>query len=459
MMIKTFLKNLIKAKSYDKEVARKELILNILLAASIVGFTFLNIIRAVDVISNPNDRGLPIIFTLLILIFFIFLFWLSKKGKVTISSLLLVLIYALPTFYSFISWGADLPAALLLAVLLVTMSGSLIGARFAFISTLIIAIFLLTLTYLQENNIITVNSYWRQESHTLGDAIAYTFLFLIIATVAWLFAREIKKALRRAQISEQALKEERDSLEIKVIERTKQIKQMKAEKINQLYRLAEFGRLSSGIFHDLINPLTAVSLNLEQITVDNKNQISSAKSCLGQALIATHKMEDLIASIRKQLQRKNDLKNFSLNEEVEQAIQILSYKARRANVQIGFKADQSFFLHGDAIKFSQIITNLVSNAIEAYDQEDVGQKKVDISLDKKENEIQLTVSDNGCGIHQRDVDKIFEPFFSTKQQADGGLGIGLSSTKNLIEKDFGGTIKVVADSNTTFIIIFPTHNV
>ncbi len=458
MIIKTFLKKLIHPKSKNKELARRELILNILLTASIACFVFLNTIRVIDVVTNPNDRGLPLIYTLFILAFFVFLWWLSRKGKIKIASLLLILIYALPTFYSFVAWGADLPAALLLVVLLVTMSGVLIGARFAFISTIITISFLITLTYLQENNIIGVNSYWRQERHTLGDAIAYTFLFLVIATIAWLFCREINRALRRAQKSEQALKQERDLLEIKVIERTKQIRQMEAEKINQLYRLAEFGRLSSGIFHDLINPLTAVSLNLEQISIDNENKISSAKSYLGQALIATRKMEDLIASIKKQIQRKSDLKTFSLNKEIEQTIQILSYKARQANVQVNFIANQELFLYGDAIKFGQIIINLIGNAIEACEQGDMEENKVEIKLESKKDQILLTVSDNGCGINSKNIDKIFEPFFSTKQKSDRGLGLGLSSTKNLIEKDFRGTIEVNVDSNTTFVITLPLKN-
>ena len=457
MKIKNIITNLINPHSNNQEKARHEFILNIILAVSIISFVFLNIIRIIDVLTNPHDRGLALVFTLSILLFFIFLFWLSKRGLVTTASLLLIATYAIPTFYSFITWGADLPAALLLTVLLITMSGALIGAHLAFISTVIISLCLLTITYLQENKIIQVASYWRQESHDMGDAIVYTILLFVIATIAWLFSRGIKQALQRARASEKELKIERDSLEIKVIKRTQQIKQMEAEKINQLYRLAEFGRLSSGIFHDLINPLTAVSLNLEQITAHTENQVSNAKACLKRALIATNKMEGLIASIKKQINRKQDAKIFSINEEINETIQILSYKARRANVKIVFEADEKLSIHGDAIKFSQIITNLVSNAIEAYEQKNNKEnQQVKINLSKESNSIKIVVIDGGCGIDNENINKIFEPFFSTKNRSDCGMGVGLSSTKNIVEKEFGGSISVHSGSNTVFQIILPT---
>jgi two-component system NtrC family sensor kinase len=235
-------------------------------------------------------------------------------------------------------------------------------------------------------------------------------------------------------------------LEIKVVERTQQLRQTEAEKINQLYRLAEFGRLSSGIFHDLINPLTAISLNLEQIKDETKNKISSTKSYLGQALLATHKMEGLIAGIKKQIQQESHLMIFSASEEIEQIIQILAYKARRANVSIDFQKKAEIKLYGDAIKFGQIISNLLANAIEAseiYDgQADTNGREVKIILVSRDNTAVISVSDQGQGINSENIKKIFEPFFSTKKESGRGLGLGLASAKNITEKNFSGQIAV-----------------
>jgi len=299
--LKTYWRDKLGPRSTNEDLRRQELILNILLLFSSAGFILLNIIRLIDVIGNPQDRGLPPIYTLGILIFFIFLFWLARRGWIKTAAWALLTVYSLPMFYSFIAWGTDLPAALLLAVLIITLSGVLISANLVLISTIVINLFLIVLTYAQSEGLVGVNRYWLAEKYELGDAIAHAIIFLIIAGIAWLFCLEIGRALKRARASEAELRQERDSLEIKVIQRTAQLRQAETEKIDQLYRLAEFGRLSSGIFHDLLNPLTAVSLNLEQIKETTTDKILTAKSHLSQAILATHKMEGLIAGIKKQI--------------------------------------------------------------------------------------------------------------------------------------------------------------
>lgn len=459
-MLKNWFKKLIQPQNTNEDLRRRELILNILLGLSIISFMVLNIIRAIDVFSNPDDRGLPVMYTLLILAFFIFLLWLSKKGKIKTASWLLITVYSLPMFYCFIFWGADLPAALLLTVLIITLFGILIGARSVLISTAVINAFLIILTYLQTDEIIKVNNYWRNEKHELGDAIAYAVLFLIIAGITWLFCLEIKRALKRARQSEAELRQERDLLEIKVIARTNELRRAEAEKINQLYRLAEFGRLSSGIFHDLINPLTAVSLNLEQIKGETENKILNAKSYLSQALLATRKMENLIAGIKKQIQRESNPTYFLINEEINQVIQILAYKTRRANTRINFLATGEVKLYGDAVKFGQIISNLLANAIEASEggnENDKIEKIITIKLGLQENNVIMSVSDRGTGIASENLPKIFEPFFSTKKEAGRGLGLGLASAKNITEKDFSGTIAATSQpgQGTEFIVTLP----
>ncbi|HBA36597.1 TPA: hypothetical protein DCZ15_01850 [Candidatus Falkowbacteria bacterium] len=476
MTLKQKIKTLIQPRHPDEDLRRRELILNILLWFSIVGFAVLNVIRLIDLIKQPQDRGLPIIYTLSILLFFIFLLRLSRKGRIKIAAWLLVVVYALPMLYSFIAWGADLPAALLLAVLIITLSGVLIGSNLVLISTAAINLFLIILTRWQTDGTVVVNGYWRKEPHELGDAIAYTILFLIIAIIAWLFSRGIEKALKRARQSEADLRQERDSLEIKVIEKTKELRQAETEKIGQLYHLAEFGRLSSGIFHDLINPLTAISLNLEQIKDQGKNEILGAKSYLSQAILATHKMEDLIASIKKQIQRESQTSSFSANEEIHQIIQILAYKARRAAVKIIFRPKTEVQLYGEAVKFGQVITNLLANAIEASEigdrrakqcteqQEWPTDKEVEIKLEPTADQVFITISDQGHGISPENVAKIFEPFFSTKNNFTnnnaGGLGLGLSSSKNIIEKCFAGEITVDSHpgDGTKFIISLPLYH-
>jgi len=434
---------------------QQALILNILLAFSLFSFFIINIIRFIDRWVYNQKTGLPIYITLTIFLFFIFLFWLSRQGWLKTAAVLFITVFTLPMIYSFLTWGADLPAALILAVLVIVLSGILLGAKPIFISTFLISAFLIILSQQQSSGNIPVESYWRASPIQVGDAIAHSVLLLIISSVAWIFCREINKSLKRARLSEKLLKEERDSLEITVEKRTKELLNLETEKITQLYRFAEFGRLSSGIFHDLINPLSAVSLNLEQIQTETDNKIMSAKLYLDQALKATHKMENLIASIKKQINRENSITLFSINQEIAESLEILAYKARRAQVEINFPRTNSIELRGDALKFGQIIVNLLANAIEACEVTD--QKKVVILLLEHSSDINIIIKDSGTGISSENLQKIFKPFFSTKKIQGQGLGIGLAMTKEIIERDFNGTIEVTSELNhgTKFLIKLP----
>lgn len=454
----SFWQFLVMPKNINSDHGRRALVLNILLLLSIFVFSFLNIIRIIDLLGNEQDRGLPIVYTLAILGFFIFLRWLSRRHLTRLASWLLISAYSLPMIYSFITWGADLPAALLLGVLIITFLGVLISAWAALGGAIVLNIFLIALTNLHNAGFIKVAGYWRAEKHELGDAITYAILLLLITSLVLIFEREIRQSLKRAEKSEQELMLEKEALEERVIERTKMIREMEAEKISQLYHLAEFGRISSGIFHDLINPLTAVSLNLEQINNNGADKIASAKDSLSQAIIASHKMEDLISCIKRSIRKENRQEEFSLNEEIETIIKILAYKARQAKTNVNFQANAEVKYFGDPAKFGQVIANLLSNGLEASaEQNNINNKLIKINLFRASGEIKISVQDHGIGIPAENIQKIFEPFFSTKPGC--GLGIGLSSAKNIIEKDFLGTLTVKSQINqgTTFTISLPLN--
>lgn len=463
MKLKQMLKNLKnsilalhKSNNRNPEKARRELVLNILLSLSIISFLIINLIRLKDIIGNPHDSGIPIIFTLLLLLFFIFLFFLSKKGKTSLASFLFIIFYLLPVIYSFLLWGADLPAALIMSILIVCLLGILISARWALIGAVLLNIFLLALSYLQENNVLAVDNSWRLEQHQLADAMVYASLIMIITSVILIFDNQIRKALAKAYQSEEELIKEKEMLEIRVRERTRAIREMEAEKITQLYRLAEFGRISSGIFHDLINPLTAISLNLEQLNCQQIDRLGNTKTCLTQAIKASNKMENLITSIKKSVKQENINKSFSFYEEVSGAISLINYQAKKYDIDIILKGDKKLSIYGDPLKFNQIISNLIINAIDACQaSKNQSKKRVEISIKQKHNLAVIKVLDNGDGIKIENINKVFEPFFTTKDKK--GLGLGLSSSKSILEKYFKGSIQVnrIKNEKTIFTIKIP----
>lgn len=456
---------LFQPKSQHDDQRRQEIILNTLIWFSISAFLIINIVRTIDIVSNPADRGLPLIYTMAILGFFLFLLWLSRRGSIRPAAWLLTGAYALPMAYSFLTWGADLPAALLMSVLVITMFGVLIGAKFALISAALINAALLALTWLQSKRIWSVNSYWRHESHEVPDAIAYSVLIIVSAAIASLFAKEIERALKRARRSERTLRQERDQLEQRVAQKAEKLRQANAEKLTQLYRLAALGRLSSGIFHDLVNPLTAVSLNLEIVKDSPGVNLEKVQSHLRQAIMATRKIEGLVVGIKKQINQNGQTTTCSVTEEIRDAVEILAYKARQAGVTIKSEVEAGVSLSGNPVKLNQVIMNLLSNAIEAsaglnhHTRENVVLIKASTYQDK----IEIRVSDSGRGISPTDLPHIFEPFFSTKKSGPGptsNLGLGLSSVKETVDQYFNGQITVCSQEGygTEFRVLLSKIN-
>jgi len=114
---------------------------------------------------------------------------------------------------------------------------------------------------------------------------------------------------------------------------------------------------------------------------------------------------------------------------------------------------------GDVTRFRQLVTNLVSNGIEAYDGTSYLQRTVDIGLATDKHNLILTVTDHGVGISPAMQEKIFEPFYSTKEK---GIGIGLFIIKKVTVEDFGGSIAVVSnkEDGTVFTVTLPlAHHV
>lgn len=451
-------RKLIAPLSADEDLARREYVLNVILASSIILLSLIDVLMWFErVILGPADTGVSPLTFAIIPVFFVVILALSRRRHPVVAAYLLVAMYLVSDGYALYRWGADLPTALLGCALIIMISGILINARFGFFTTSLIAAYLVALRYLQTNHIITAED-WRNNSATI-DAVAYVIIFLIITTVAWLSNREIEKSLGRARQSEAALTEERDSLEVKVEERTRELREAEFEKVKELYRFAEFGQLASGLFHDILNVLNAVSLRLEQPARDTTRSLDNKT-----AEKTTREIERFVQGMRKQLDHREARESFSLAEGIDQALQLISYKALAEGVQIEFDHEtaDAFLYFGNPFKFHQLIINLTLNAIDAYapiPKNDLRRRIVAISLARETNAIVFRIIDHGCGIPAAIREKIFEPFFTTKS-GHQGTGIGLASVKKIVEDDFHAAIslKSVGGYGSTFTINLPLHS-
>ncbi len=227
------------------------------------------------------------------------------------------------------------------------------------------------------------------------------------------------------------------------------------ERLAEISRLVEFGRLSSGIFHDLLNPLTTILLAVENAHENKSAGNQTDREDFERALLASRRIKDFISVARKGLEHHTDKNEFSPAREIQDVSELLAYKCKKTRTRISLNLDDSISMKGCPLSFFRITLNLVSNAIDSYDRNACRANIVSIKLRSYGSKVSLSIGDQGCGIPESKIHEIFEPFYSTKKTK--GLGIGLFTAKQLVEK-LDGKIRVesIEGSGTTFLIEFST---
>jgi signal transduction histidine kinase len=441
------------ARVEGEDNRRREYILNVILLGSI-GILLVMEIWAMWYAVHPtghDSAGIRLAGFSFFPAFFVGLYVLSRRGFVRIASYALVISLFAGDFYAVCRWGVNVPTAIVGYALIIVIASILIGTRFGFVITVLVAAAVILVWYFQSKGIIVADS----EIFVGGDVVSLALMYCVIMVVASLSNREIERSLFRARRSERELKEERDLLEIRVEEKTRDFRKAQFEKVENVHRMAEFGELASGLFHDLVNLVTAILPKAD--TGQTPDRLASPESRGAELETLTDRVKDFTDGMRRQLHERTEPELFSVDEAIAQAVQLLSYEARREKVQLVFDGTPHARIFGDSFRFHHVATNLIANAIESYRSTDDGRgKTVWISVREAGHSLSVVVRDDGCGMSDDVQKKIFEPFFTTKA-GDGGLGIGLAVVRRIVERDFGGTISVtsVVGSGSTFTVVVP----
>lgn len=207
------------------------------------------------------------------------------------------------------------------------------------------------------------------------------------------------------------------------------------QQAEELRRYAEFGRISAQLLHEVSVPLTAASLNLEQFDGRQLELVRLARKNLLQ-------LERYIQAARRQLTCDCQPVRFSVRCELRQLALMMQPVARQRRVQLIIETACSGQLYGDPARFSQLVTNLIVNAIDAYDGLSTTRKLVRVSATAEAESLLIRVSDHGVGINSSVQEQLFKPFCSTKHDRRYNLGIGLNTVRQITEQEFGGSISV-----------------
>lgn len=222
------------------------------------------------------------------------------------------------------------------------------------------------------------------------------------------------------------------------------IEKLQLEKTEEIYRLAEFGRINASLLHDIATPLTAVSMNIGLVE-DSSYPINSIRE-------GVKSMEEYLTSARLRLQGHDSNNTFSPLLEIKKVIRLT--ESTGAVIETDIDLDETFLMSGDSARFDQALSNLLSNALDAVKRKDgEGKVRLEACIDKRA--LCVSVNDNGQGIRESELDRIFRPFYTTKSKS-GGTGLGLSIVKQVVE-EFNGSVAVcsIVGKGSSFTLRIP----
>jgi signal transduction histidine kinase len=211
-------------------------------------------------------------------------------------------------------------------------------------------------------------------------------------------------------------------------------------------KLAAVGELAARIAHDLRNPLSVIRATSEILQMQNKDLSEKEKETFEKQKNAIDRMSHQISEVLDFVRSKPVTKQpveFS-----KMITNVLSSMLVPKHVKI-IKPDRDLVLRCDPAQIEVVLVNLLRNAIDAVENDGI----ISIKLSEDQNYHVVSIEDTGRGIPEENLQKIFEPLFTTKQK---GTGLGLASCKNIVEQH-GGTI--IAENNpTAFTIKIPKNN-
>jgi len=206
-------------------------------------------------------------------------------------------------------------------------------------------------------------------------------------------------------------------------------------KIGQTEKMASLGRLSAGVAHEINNPLTSILLygNLMREKLAQEHPLSQS---LDYILEDAERCKEIVKNLLAYSRQSQVTKEvFPLNTLVNESFGLIHDQRLFMNVEVRKKlVSHEVLIRADKTQLCQVVINLIMNAIDAMEEK--GILTLSTRWDQDKNKAYLEVSDTGSGIPEKDISKVFDPFFSTKEQGKG-TGLGLSMAYGVMEENQG----------------------
>lgn len=237
-----------------------------------------------------------------------------------------------------------------------------------------------------------------------------------------------------------------------------------SQKLKRAEQLASLTTLAAGVAHEIKNPLGSISIYIQLIEKIIKKNIDNSSQCFSElkdycAIIKEEigRLEDTINSFLFSVRKLElNLEETNINSLILSTIDFLKYEIENNNINMEIKFDRdNLIMRIDERYIKQSLINIVQNAIDSIleKSEKNYKKEIQIKLKTVDNFALITIKDNGIGIKEETLPKIFEPYFTTKRH---GTGLGLTNVARIIEAH-NGNINIESEygKGTKVIIKLP----
>jgi signal transduction histidine kinase len=267
-----------------------------------------------------------------------------------------------------------------------------------------------------------------------------------------------------------------NQLEERIVARTTELEDSR-ERLVSSEKLASIGQLTAGLAHEVNTPLAASLNYLHQarsladeyaqsvgnpkVTNEDHGEIAKElQQSLQDTAITLDRLGEFVRKMRNQTRfSNNEATLFDPVGVAQDTLSMLEHQVKKTKVQIHLNPSPSgMLLRGEPGRFTQVLSNLIVNAIHACEGKEAGQVELTFGtrVQGGQTEMVVGVSDNGSGIPDAILPKVFEPLFTTKPVGKG-TGLGLSIIRDIVRGHFGGEVQIQTQvgEGTTFTLFLP----
>jgi two-component system, NtrC family, sensor kinase len=254
------------------------------------------------------------------------------------------------------------------------------------------------------------------------------------------------------------LEESHQTLERKVEERTRELKESQEAMVQQ-EKMVGIGQLAAGIAHEMNTPLGTIIGYAQMLREDLEQhpQLSTSLSDVQEVIGQAGRCRDLVKNLLNFSRRSSSEKaNYDINDIISKILSLIHHDFEMKGVRLNTEFDPKMpRARVNENEIAQVILNLANNAADSMPSG--GELNVSTRYDEASDRICITMRDTGSGMKESDRTRVFEPFFTTKEVGKG-TGLGLSICYKIVENHLGSIeFDTMLGNGTTFRVYLPTH--